>query len=222
MTTNHTEEAQTLLDSRHAVYGDRVKNMQDVAKVFSGILGTEVRADQVPLLMVGYKTVRASQTPDYEDNVKDIEGYAIMFREIIGDDMIPAVNTDEYLAAKNLRAMRSFERPVNTELSKHERSYNDRFADELPEPVPTVEEIAQLQREVPSYQPGPPNTSHQHLAVYRQQLQDIFKRAWRQQSHTFPIDKFAESAAREALEYFWITFQRNAELEEAVRELKTL
>jgi hypothetical protein len=100
---NSKEEAQELLDSRVAVYGERVKNMENVAKVFSGILGIEVRPDQVPLLMVGYKTVRASQTPDYEDNVKDIEGYAIMFREIIGDDMIAAVNTDEYLKEKTLR-----------------------------------------------------------------------------------------------------------------------
>jgi hypothetical protein len=95
--TSTKDEAQNLLDSRLAVYGERVENMTRVAKVFSGILGFEVRPDQVPLLMVGYKTVRASQTPDYEDNVKDIEGYSLMFREIIGDDMIAAVNTDEYL-----------------------------------------------------------------------------------------------------------------------------
>ena len=93
-------EAQDLLDSRVSVYGERVKNMENVAKVFSGILGIEVRPDQVTLLMMGYKLVRASGTPDYEDNIKDVEGYALMFREIIGDDMIPAVNTDEYVAEK--------------------------------------------------------------------------------------------------------------------------
>ena len=101
---NNLDNAQELLDSRLAVYGERVKNMTDVAKVFSGILGVEVRPDQVPLLMIGYKTVRASGTPDYEDNIKDIEGYALMFREIIGDDMISAVNTDEYLERKAQRA----------------------------------------------------------------------------------------------------------------------
>ena len=96
-------EAQELLDSRVSVYGERVKNMENVAKVFSGILGIEVRPDQVTLLMMGYKLVRASGTPDYEDNIKDVEGYALMFREIIGDDMIAAVNTDEYIAEKNRR-----------------------------------------------------------------------------------------------------------------------
>ena len=97
---SNMDKAQELLNSRVTVYGDRVKNMEDVAKVWSGILGTEVRADQVTLCMMGYKLVRASGTPDYEDNIKDVEGYALMFREIIGDKMISAVTTDEYLAKK--------------------------------------------------------------------------------------------------------------------------
>jgi hypothetical protein len=216
--TTIKEEAQTLLDSRETVYGDRVKNMQDVAKVFSGILGTEVRPDQVPLLMVGYKTVRASQTPDYEDNVKDIEGYAIMFREIIGDDMIPAVNTDEYLLEKNRRAMRSFERPVDAELAKFERAYNSRFEDEESTPA----QAARMQKEVPSYQPGANMTPSHLMGVYQAQLAGIFSRSWRAQSPTTPVDKFAEIAAREAVEYFWLTFQRNAEFEKGVRERPAL
>lgn len=205
MTTNHTEEAQELLDSRLAVYGERVKNMQDVAKVFSGILGTEVRPDQVPLLMVGYKTVRASKTPDYEDNVKDIEGYALMFREIIGDDMIAAVNTDEYLLEKSRRQL------AVEELNKHTRAYNGRYSDE----EPTTPQAIKLQHEVPSYQPGPAmeGATHKHLQVYRQQLTNIFRRAWKEQGPTVPVEKFAEVAAREAVEYFWKTFLRNEELE---------
>jgi hypothetical protein len=205
MTTNHTEEAQNLLDSRLAVYGERVENMTRVAKVFSGILGIEVRPDQVPLLMVGYKTVRASQTPDYEDNIKDVEGYALMFREIIGDDMIPAVNTDEYLLEKSRRQL------AKDELNKHVRAYNGRYE----EPQPTTAQAVKLQHEVPSYQPGPAmeGVTHQHLQVYRQQLMNIFRRVWRENNTLVPADKFAEVAAREAVEYFWKTFLRNEELE---------
>ena len=99
MTTHAT--GQDLLDGRESVYGERVKNMQDVAKVWSGILGTEVRPDQVPLLMAGYKLVRASGTPDYSDNIDDVEGYAIMFREVVGDKMINAKSVKEYLELKN-------------------------------------------------------------------------------------------------------------------------
>jgi hypothetical protein len=55
--------------------------------------------------------------------------------------------------------------------------------------------------------------THQHLQVYRQQLTNIFRRAWSDQNSIVPIDKFAEAAAREAVEYFWKTFLRNEELE---------
>jgi hypothetical protein len=239
--TSTKDEAQNLLDSRLAVYGERVENMTRVAQVFSGILGVEVRPDQVPLLMVGYKTVRASQTPDYEDNVKDIEGYAIMFREIIGDDMIAAVNTDEYLLEKSRREMKEMEGPSEpaflcrgcdltlpvtarpsahaedckvAELNRHVRAYNSRYDKDVPEL--TGAQTERLQQEVPSYQPGPGGS--QHLAVYRQQLAGIFSRAWREQAATTPVDKFAEIAAREAVEFFWTTFKRNEQFEAAVRE----
>jgi hypothetical protein len=164
--------------------------------------------------MVGYKTVRASQTPDYEDNVKDIEGYAIMFREIIGDDMIAAVNTDEYLQEKSRRS-------AVEELNKHTRAYNGRYE----EPAqPTAEEVARLQQEVPSYQPGPyqENAPAPHMSVYRQQLTDIFRKAWKDQTYLWPSDKYAEIAAYEAVEYFWLTFKRNEQLQASIRALKTL
>jgi hypothetical protein len=248
MTTTQNE-AQELLDSRLATYGDRVENMTRVAQVFSGILGTEVRPDQVPLLMVGYKAVRASRTPDYEDNVKDIEGYAIMFREIIGDDMIAAVNTDEYLLEKSRREMAEMEGPsvpasfcrscgrtlpegaepsahakdcAVAEFNRHVRAYNSRYEEELPEPTPA--QAVRLQKEVPSYQPGPvqEGEAQRHLAVYRQQLVDIFRRAWTETAVIRPVDKFAEIAAREAVEYFWTTFKRNEAFEASVREHKSL
>jgi hypothetical protein len=264
--TTVKEEAQNLLDSRLAVYGERVENMTRVAQVFSGILGFEVRPDQVPLLMVGYKTVRASQTPDYEDNVKDIEGYSLMFREIIGDDMIAAVNTDEYLLEKSRREMAEMQGPSVPaflcrgcgqtlpatepsahrhaadcpveELNRHTRAYNSRYEKEVPELTgaqltgspytearTTPARVERLQKEVPSYQPGPAQNNAavlQHLGVYRQQLTDIFKRAWREQGPTVPVPGYAEAAAREAVEYFWTTFKRNEQFEAAVRECDSL
>lgn len=98
--TEHTT-GQDLLDGRESVYGERVKNMEDVAKVWSGIFGFDVRADQVTLAMMGYKLVRASGTPDYSDNIDDVEGYALMFREVIGDKMINAKSVKEYLEKKS-------------------------------------------------------------------------------------------------------------------------
>ena len=42
---NKLNEAQELLDSRLAVYGERVKNMEDVAKVWSGIFGFQAQCN---------------------------------------------------------------------------------------------------------------------------------------------------------------------------------
>ena len=102
MTEQHTT-GQELLDGRESVYGERVKNMEDVAKVWSGIFGFDVRADQVTLAMIGYKLVRASGAPDYSDNIDDVEGYALMFREIIDatGGMINAKSVSEYLEKKS-------------------------------------------------------------------------------------------------------------------------
>ena len=233
---NNIDEAQELLDSREEVYGDRVTNMERVAQVFSGILGTEVRADQVPLLMVGYKTVRASQTPDYEDNVKDIEGYAIMFRECVGEAMISAVNTDEYLREKSRREVVEMHGPSEpaeycrgcgrtlavdaplkahakdcqiAELNRHATAYNGRYDDKL-----TVAQMEQLRQEVPAYQPGPvQGQGEAPLAAYQAHLEDIFRNAWSSMSKTAPVREYAAAAAREAVGYFWLTFQKNEELQ---------
>lgn len=239
---NNTDEAQELLDSREEVYGDRVTNMERVAKVFSGILGTEVRADQVPLLMVGYKTVRASQTPDYEDNVKDIEGYALMFREVIGEAMISAVNTDEYLWEKERRGLSPNDPPAGycrgcgltlpldappsshakdcaiAELNRHVRAHNGRGEGELG--VPTEAQVEQLRQEVPAYQPGPvQGQGETYLQAYQAHLEDIFRNAWSSMSKTAPVREYAAAAAREAVGYFWLTFQKNEELQKRVSDL---
>ena len=244
--TNNIDEAQELLDSRREVYGDRVTNMERVAQVFSGILGTEVRTDQVPLLMVGYKTVRASQTPDYEDNIKDVEGYAIMFREIIGESMIPAATTDEYLREKSRREVAEMEGPsepaeycrgcgrtlavdaplsahskncVIAELNRHVTAYNGRYEEEEL-PVPTAAQAEQLRQEVPAYQPGPvQGQGEAYLAAYQTHLEDIFRNAWSNMSKTTPVREYAAAAAREAVGYFWLTFQKNEELQKRVTDL---
>lgn len=93
-----------VIHDRTSVYGDPVESYTRIAQVWSGILGFQVRPDQVVLCMIGTKSVRSSITPNYSDNSDDIEGYLDMFRTIIGDDMIAARLTSEYLeklAARN-------------------------------------------------------------------------------------------------------------------------
>jgi hypothetical protein len=89
-----------VIDGRRSVYGDPSTMFARAAEVWSGILGHHVNACDVPLLLIGYKLVRAQHTPDYSDNSDDVEGYLAIFREIIGDDMVHARSVPEYLEQK--------------------------------------------------------------------------------------------------------------------------
>jgi hypothetical protein len=92
-----------LIEGRQAVYGNPAVVFKDHAAMWSVILGTEVRADQVALCLIAYKLVRANTTPDYSDNIDDVIGYADIFKKILGNDLINARSVDEYLETKGAR-----------------------------------------------------------------------------------------------------------------------
>jgi hypothetical protein len=89
-----------VIDERIKVYGDPKVTFPQIAQVWSGILGYEVKATDVPLLLIGMKLVRTTQAPDYSDNSDDVEGYLDIFRKLVGDDMVKARSVDDYVARK--------------------------------------------------------------------------------------------------------------------------
>ena len=99
---NEAEQKETvdeLLASRHAVYGDRIDNMERVAQIWSGLLGVEIKDWQVPLLMSAYKMFRTFQTPNYSDNSDDIDGWKKMFVEVMDANhggIVQARTVEEY------------------------------------------------------------------------------------------------------------------------------
>ena len=95
-----TDTTTEVIDSRRGVYGDPRIMFARAAQIWSGILGVEVNAVDVPLMLMGYKILRTQHTPDYSDNSDDIEGYLDIFREIVGEDMIHARSVSQYLALK--------------------------------------------------------------------------------------------------------------------------
>ena len=101
--TERNETLTEVIDGRRGVYGEPRENFGRVAQVWSGIAGAEITAEMVPLMLIGYKAVRAAITPDYSDNSDDIEGYLDIFREIVGEDMIHARSVSEYLAKREER-----------------------------------------------------------------------------------------------------------------------
>lgn len=67
------EVGETLLD-REELYGDPTKNFEDIAKIWSIVLGKEVTPGQVAMCMIGTKLARESHSRNY-DNLVDIVGY---------------------------------------------------------------------------------------------------------------------------------------------------
>lgn len=86
-----------VIDGRRGVYGDPKVMFSRTAEIWSGITGHHISATDVPLMLIGYKALRAQHTPDYSDNSDDIEGYLDIFREIVGEDMVHARSVTEYL-----------------------------------------------------------------------------------------------------------------------------
>ena len=91
-----------VVDGHRDVYGDPIDTFARMAQMVSGLLGHEVHAWQIPLILIILKMVRTNQCPTYSDNSDDIEGYLAIFRELIGEDMVHARSVDEYLRAKDM------------------------------------------------------------------------------------------------------------------------
>ena len=105
-----TEIVNEVIDGRRGVYGEPTDTYPRIAQMISGLLGHEVQAWQVPLILVCLKLVRTTEAPDYSDNSDDIDGYMNIFRELIGDDMVHARSVDEYLKLKAERRRAAFDR----------------------------------------------------------------------------------------------------------------
>lgn len=98
------ETTDELLASRRAIYGDRVKNMERTAMLWSALLGVTIEDWQVPLMMSAYKMLRTFETPDYSDNSDDIDGWKKMFVEVMEANyggIIQARTVEEYQAQKD-------------------------------------------------------------------------------------------------------------------------
>ena len=102
--------SEELIDGRRSVYGEPTDTFARMAQMISGLLGFEVQAWQVPLILVITKMVRTNQCPTYSDNSDDIDGYMVIFRELIGEDMVHARTVDEYLAEIDRRRRAAFDR----------------------------------------------------------------------------------------------------------------
>ena len=71
------------LNSRGQHYGKVLENHSRIAKIWSLIIGSDITEEQVALMMVGLKVARLIETPDHQDSILDIAGYAAVMSECI-------------------------------------------------------------------------------------------------------------------------------------------
>ena len=102
-----SEVVNEVIDGRRGVYGEPTDTYPRIAQMISGLLGLEIEAWQVPLIMMCTKLVRTAECPEYSDNSDDIEGYLALFRELVGDNMVHARSVTEYLMKKQEQAVAS-------------------------------------------------------------------------------------------------------------------
>ena len=83
--TDVLEEADSIVGGeRKIAYGHFDKNHDDIAKIWSVILKTPIRADQVTLCMAGVKIARASNPDTYNrDNYVDGAAYFSMTNALL-------------------------------------------------------------------------------------------------------------------------------------------
>ena len=64
---------------RNEAYGDPRPNHERIARFWSDYLGVEISWKQAVHMMILLKVARLMQTPDHEDSIQDIIGYAALF-----------------------------------------------------------------------------------------------------------------------------------------------
>ena len=127
----YKDKAKAILDSRHATYGDRVRNMDAAAGMMDAYLaGVDQREDTTltgadfAMIMVLYKIYRFAVTPDYQDNLDDAEGYLKIVRECLADQLIEAKTAEDYQRIKRERALAEHPASGPTEKEAEEEAMN--------------------------------------------------------------------------------------------------
>jgi len=70
-----------VIQDRGQDYGSIVDNHTRISRLWSVLLDTEVTPEQVALCMIAVKQARLMETPDHEDSIQDILGYALTYHE---------------------------------------------------------------------------------------------------------------------------------------------
>lgn len=79
---NLLQRALQTFEERRAEYGSAERNMVQVAKRWSLVLGQEVSAQDVVLCLLELKLARLTFDPAHVDSIIDVAGYAAVLAEL--------------------------------------------------------------------------------------------------------------------------------------------
>ncbi len=82
VTDEFLEEIIETTTNRGKDYGEPFENHRRIAVGWSEILGKDITPEQVAHCMVWTKLARLIATPDHQDSIKDIAGYAWVLEQI--------------------------------------------------------------------------------------------------------------------------------------------
>ena len=73
------------LEDRGQSYGPMRENLRRIAQQWSATVGKRVTAEQAALMMCQLKIARLIETPDHDDSIHDLVGYALIYWSLVHD-----------------------------------------------------------------------------------------------------------------------------------------
>lgn len=81
--TKLLEEIQVTLNDRGKIYGSSRSNHERISELWTGYLGDYISPMQVSMCMLLVKVSRLTETPNHQDSIKDLIGYAAIYNELL-------------------------------------------------------------------------------------------------------------------------------------------
>ena len=78
-------EISQIVSARGSDYGSAATNHRRISELWSGYLDTYISPEQAAMCMLLVKVSRLSETPNHDDSLKDIIGYACVYRKIMAE-----------------------------------------------------------------------------------------------------------------------------------------
>ena len=79
------DEVKYIVRARGAVYGSSATNHRRISELWSGYLDTYISPEQAAMCMLLVKVSRLSESSQHDDSLKDLVGYACVYRKIIAE-----------------------------------------------------------------------------------------------------------------------------------------